>query len=192
MKNMKKLIGSCAAALMLASLSTPASAAYISDSWDDYVSLNTNVTDANLFGELGDNLGWTHNFTDNGFTPLVDLLTDGWIQIALRSSDGSVPDAEVRFGFLGLAGGGSFSSSTDMFNINIAGLLDLWATGSISANLEPRSGSFYAIGSLAHLDGFRYVDGDETVGVPEPGSLALLAIGLIGMGVALSRRRSLS
>lgn len=190
MKNMKKLIGSCAAALMLASLSTPATAAYISDSWEDYVALNTGLEDASLLGELGDNLKWTHDFTDNGFTPLADLLTDGWITVTLRSFDTS-DSAEVRFSLLGIGGGGTFSSSVGTFDINALGLTDLFLTGTISANLEPISGSFYAVGSLAHLDGFRYVDGDE-VGVPEPGSLALLAIGLLGMGVALSRRRSLS
>jgi PEP-CTERM motif len=190
--NTKKIVGVCAVAGMLAGLSTPASAAYISDSWEDYVPLYTDLEDGSLFSEAFDNLTWTHNFWDNGYTPLIDQLTDGWVQIELRNfSTGD--SAEVRFSLLGLGGGGgggTFNSNLGTFNLTAEGLSTIWLTGIITANLEPVSGSFYAVGSLAHLDGLRWVDGYDRASVPEPGPLALFAIGLLGLGVAMRRRRS--
>lgn len=184
---MHRLMKTFAAALVLAGLAGTADASYIEYSWTDIYDPNPDIA-------IPPSKSYTHVLTDDtatgyGFRPLLDLIgtyslsvhlyddgEGGWFdlfdEMALVNAPGAEGDSAFSFGLTGTEFGGW----------SLAGWLQLNLTGTYTVTIESLWGDFFFGASRLHANGVR--------AVPEPGTLALLAIGLICLGVALSRRRN--
>lgn len=191
----KKLSGGIAAIGLLIGFAGPASAAYIDYDWND-------VKEWEHFklSEGDGGYGYWHNISGaddaDAYQPGWDWIDNASIRIWLSDdldSSGEAADIDISPYLLswGLGGGGSFDFdyTSSSFKVSFFGLLDLRDDGTLGVYITPKDGDFYLTKSLLHSEGWRDTS-RIPVAVPEPGSLALLAIGLIGLGVALSRRRS--
>lgn len=169
--------------------SAPANAAFIETTWTDTHTDQRRLTSCGLFCD-DDVYQWTHDISDgaDGYRPWEDIIGDAWLTIWLSDDgDSSSERADIDIGsFLGGGGSFDFSQNYNTFDVSFFGWLDLSDDGRITFYIDPKSGDFFYNGSQLVAEGWR----NGTVAVPEPGTLALLAIGLIGMGVALSRRRN--
>lgn len=184
---MNKVAKAFAAALVLAGLAGTADASYIEYSWSDLYDPNPDLA-------VPPSRTYTHVLTDDtatgyGFRPITDWIShyslsvnlyddgeDSWFdifdEVAMVNTPGSEGDSYFSFGLTGTEFGGW----------SLAGWLQLNLTGTYTVTIESLWGDF--------LFGASRLDARGVRAVPEPGTLALLAIGLIGMGVALSRRRN--
>lgn len=184
---MNRFIKTFATALVLAGLAGTADASYIEYSWSDLYDPNPDIL-------IPPATTYTHILTDDtatgyGFRPLTDFIgayslsvnlyddgEGGWFdlidEVAIVNVPGGEGDAAYSFGLTGNEFGGW----------SLAGWLQLNLTGTYTVTIESLRGDFFFGGSRFDAKGVR--------AVPEPGTLALLAIGLICMGVALSRRRN--
>ncbi|MEZ5550298.1 MAG: PEP-CTERM sorting domain-containing protein [Pseudomonadales bacterium] len=123
---------------------------------------------------------YTHDLTDDGFTPGVDFAKEAWLSIEVRT--GNSPDTEIIR--LNLGGGVELSDSVLVdhtpitFNVGMFAINIINDTGMLAVTVSADSGWF------------AFKRSDLTVAVPEPGTISLLGAMLLGLG--LIRRRATS
>jgi hypothetical protein len=168
----KRVIVGVAAVIGFAS---SANAAYIPDSWNDMVG------GAHYVGNW-QSYTYSHNITDSGFTPGSDIV-DG-LTLSIDLWNNSLFDvAYVNVDIDSLLGGFVFGGQ-DFHGWSLNGSAELNDYGTLTVTITSLLGDFWVGTSTLRAWG------RSEVPVPEPGTIALLGLGLLGVG--LGRRGKLA
>lgn len=142
-------------------------------------------------------VNYTHNIADNGFSSFFmggnDTISSYVLSLSLYDdnlgtrinrwltlSDGGEIAAILTTGGIYSY---NFDLASDDFTGNFLGTLDLFADGRLSVTVASLWGDFY----LASSELTAYGD-NGTAPVPEPGTIVLLGVGLLGLGFFGKRR----
>ncbi|MDB5823256.1 MAG: hypothetical protein JWR21_1960 [Herminiimonas sp.] len=134
---------------------------------------------------VGTPYSYQHDITDNnGYAPLTQIITSAILTVHLF--DGTNQGSETFQFLIGSGGTSQIYSDSNVNNGNsgqsypinlVAALADLQADGKLNVTLSAQEGSYtFTDSTLVAQVSSRSV-------VPEPGILALLGIGLLGVGV---------
>jgi hypothetical protein len=186
-KIMKKFTKMLAATVLLTGIAGTANATFVGYSWSDLYDPNPDLL-------VPPSRTYTHDLThvdanDGGgeaFRPLTDLIGTFSLSVNLIDDASDSWFSAGEWALVNVPGVGGDNifwnvSGTEFGGWSLAGWLQLNLTGTYTITIESLYGDFLFAASRLDAAGYR--------AVPEPGTLALLALGLIGIGVALSRRR---
>lgn len=161
-------------------LGSTAQAAYIPAAWTDHI-------DGGVPLSTDDFITYTHDISDR-FNAGSDLITDFLLSIDLYDSEQDQwHDVAAAFvdvpGVFGDALILTFGSDAYQ-GWSLAGLAELNLFGSLTVSITSLTGDFVFGGSDLVANGYQKVSG-----VPEPATLGLLGIGLLGIAAGARRRR---
>lgn len=168
----------------LLGLAGTANAAYVPATWTDDYSVGTGVL---VGGVAPSSYSYFHDITLDGFNIGSDLVTDFVLTIDLYD-DSQRDSLEIAFvdipGLLGDTFWSSFSTGDVEAGWSIAGLFELNLLGTLTVTITAITGDFMFGGSHLVADGYTTV--------PEPSTIALLGIGLLGIAAGARRRKAAS
>jgi hypothetical protein len=173
--------------LIAVGFSTAARADYVPATWTDNLDVGSGI-----YIGSGKSYTYTHNLNDDGFRPFTDWVSSFNLSIDLAddASDG-IWKSELAFvnlpGVLGDGFVSNFGLSGEEFGgWSVLGLLELNVLGTLTVTISSIFGDFNLVGSTLTANGQAYVPRS----VPEPATLALLGVGLMGMAFSLRRKKS--
>jgi len=172
---MKKIIFTVCAIIALA-----ANALAIPYTWVDTIDFTPDRFVSNFQAT-----SYTHNIVDNFFNPGQDTISSYSLKVKLYDNGGRCDFGELAFiNQPGLAGDGfyTFNYSNQTFGWSLAGLISLNSLGKLDVTVSSVFGDFYLDSSV--LTAF----GNEVAPVPEPGTMVLLGIGMLGLAIYGKRR----
>lgn len=170
--------------IALLGLAGTAQAAYVPATWSD--SIGTDV-----YLGAGQSLQYSHDITSAGFNVGSDIVTNFLLTIDLfDDKNDKWYELEAAFidlpGYIGDGFATSFTFGDDAYaGWSIAGLFELNLLGTLTVTITSIYGDFMFGGSDLVANGY-------AASVPEPSTLGLLGIGLLGIAAASARRRKAS
>lgn len=183
----RKLVKPALTAALLLGLSSLAHASLIPASWSESLTFNQQIPPAYTY---------SHDLGNDGFRPFVDVILDYDLSIDLYDDGGFLDRFEIavvdvpgilgdRYFFTGLDGEeGSGTSLLGFLELNVFGTLTVTID---SVEIDPIFGRSY-VGDF--ILGSSTLTADGLSRIPEPGSLALLGIGLACAGLLRRRRKA--
>jgi hypothetical protein len=184
--NLKHLFFGALAAI---GLSATANAAYVPATWTDAYDVGTGV-----YIGSGDKYEYFHDITFDGFNVGQDLVTSFYVTIDLFDDDKKDSIEIGTIDIPGLLGDRLvYNFGVKTFTGSILGLLELNAYGTLSVTISSLIGDFVFGGSTLVANGLAYTSGTVTppsTEVPEPATLGIFGLGLLGVAFAARRRRA--
>lgn len=173
---LRKILGFVA----LAAISSAANATFVPAEWTDSVGGSALVDKAHSYT-------YTHYIDDgaNGFNAGSDVAAIFNLRLNVYD-DASDSWFEGESGNISIGGYSSYGFSFLGLGAYIAGLIELNDFGSLTVTINSTSGDFMFGGSQLWVGGFR----DTSTSVPEPATLGLMGLGLLGVGFSARRRKA--